>query len=47
MIWNSIENLVTLPGVDTEPTGDDIEDAQATGTPALSAAQGSFGGVRG
>lgn len=42
-----IENLVTLPGVETEPTGDDIEPFQVAAKPALSDAHWSLWGVRG
>jgi hypothetical protein len=41
-----IENVVTLPGVDTEPRGDDIEATEKQGELPLSTAQRRFIVVR-
>jgi hypothetical protein len=40
MMINRIENVVTLPGVDTKPRGDDIYGASEGHKSASSAAQG-------
>jgi len=42
-----VADLVTLPGVDTEPTGDDVNRQNLGSRADISAAQGRFSSLKG